>query len=149
MKSLKDNEIIDFNKDSFVHRLKLQKYVFIARKYGLDTGYDYSLYIHGPYSSGLADDYYAINDFSRAKKIELDTEFTKLVKNKSKKWLELASKIIVIKDRYDQISDDKLIDLVKSAKPKATREGLEKIIRTLNKNSLFNYSIKNLDDDDQ
>lgn len=138
MKSLKDNEVIDFNKDFFVHRLKLQKYIFIARKFGFDTSYDYSLYVHGPYSSDLADEYYAITNFDCAKTIELDSSFIKLVKNKSKDWLEFAATIIMIKDRYESISIDKLIDLVKSVKPHANREKLMDILETLHTSNCLN-----------
>ena len=73
LKSLKDEDIIDFDKDSFVHRLKLQKYVFIAQKLGFRTDYNYSLYIHGPYSTSLADDYYSIGNFGNVKPIKMKT----------------------------------------------------------------------------
>ncbi|MBC7112712.1 MAG: hypothetical protein H5T34_01600 [Candidatus Methanomethyliales bacterium] len=44
----------------FLSRLKLQKLVFLARYFGLDMGYSFSLYIHGPYSPDLARDYYSL-----------------------------------------------------------------------------------------
>jgi uncharacterized protein YwgA len=136
LKALKKEGIIDFNKNSFVHRLKLQKYVFIAQKMGFKTDYAYSLYIHGPYSTKLADDYYLIENFEGKRPIRLDKEFVKLIKNKSEKWLELASTIVMIRARYDEISDDKLIALVKTAKH-ATEDRLMKIISELEKTSCF------------
>jgi len=138
LKSLKDEGIIDFDKDSFVHRLKLQKYVFIAQKLGFHTNYNYSLYIHGPYSTSLADDYYSIGNFDSEKPTRMKSKFVKITKNKSKKWLELAATIIMIKERHDTINHNKLIDLVKSAKPLADKDYLLDIIRELEKYNCFN-----------
>ncbi|MDR2545424.1 MAG: hypothetical protein LBD03_07810 [Methanobrevibacter sp.] len=54
------NEKLDFSfsTNNFNDRLKLQKYVFIAKYFGFNHAYNYNLYIRGPYSSDLADDYY-------------------------------------------------------------------------------------------
>ncbi len=131
LKALDDADIVDFDKNRFKHRLKLQKYVFIAQKFGFRTNYNYSLYIHGPYSSDLADDYYAIKDFQNEEPIELDDRFIKLVKNKSEEWLELASTILMIEIRYGNIDRNTLISLVKTVKPFAEREHLMEIIRNL------------------
>lgn len=131
MKSLKNKGILDFDKDVFSHRLKLQKYVFIAREFGLKTNYVYSLYLRGPYSRNLADDYYSIDNLDGAKAIKLDENFIELIKNKDEEWLELASTIIMIKNRYETISIRELVDLVKSAKPYATNRQLREIITEL------------------
>ncbi len=41
---------------------KLQKYVYLARNlFGMDFNYPFNLYIRGPYSPKLADDYYKLN----------------------------------------------------------------------------------------
>ncbi|WP_221288628.1 hypothetical protein [Stygiolobus caldivivus] len=49
-------------KNSFEDRLRLQKYVFIMEKLGLNLGYSFSEYLRGPYSPGLAMDYYSNAD---------------------------------------------------------------------------------------
>lgn len=133
LKALYDASIIDFNKKRFNHRLKLQKYVFIAGKFGFKTNYNYSLYIHGPYSSSLADDYYAITDFKDREPLELDSRFVELVKNKSEEWLELASTIMMIKRRYRDIDLNTLFDLVMTVKPFAKKESLIEINNHLDK----------------
>lgn len=138
LKALADASIIDFNKNWFNHRLKLQKYVFIAQRFGFRTDYDYSLYIHGPYSSKLADDYYGISDFTDREPMALDYKFIRLVKNKSEEWLELASTILMIKERYGNVSRDKLINLVKTVKPFAEREYLIEITRSLERYRCLN-----------
>lgn len=131
LRALDEACILDFDKNRFNHRLKVQKYVFIAQKLGFATKYNYSLYIHGPYSSNLADDYYRINDFKNTEPVELDSRFVRLVKNKSEEWLELASTILMIRGRYEGIDDEKLVRLVTTVKPFAQREQLIDIIRTL------------------
>jgi uncharacterized protein YwgA len=136
LKALDEVGIICFNKKRFDHRLKLQKYVYIARNLGFKAPYNYSLYIHGPYSSSLADDYYAIDDFKDKNSIELDERFVKLVRDKSEKWLELASTIIMIRKRYVCINRHELIELVQTAKPYATADCLSEIIDLLRKYDL-------------
>lgn len=133
LKALDEADILSFNKKRFTHRLKLQKYVYIARNFGFKAPYNFSLYLHGPYSSSLADDYYAIDDFQNEESIELDERFVKLVKNRSEKWLELASTVIMIRKRYANINRHKLIELVKTAKPYASTKKLEAVIRLLKK----------------
>ena len=131
LRALDEACILDFDKHRFNHRLKIQKYIFIAQKLGFATKYNYSLYIHGPYSSNLADDYYRINDFKNTEPVELDSRFVRLVKNKSEEWLELASTILMIRGRYEGIDDERLVRLVTTVKPFAQREQLIDIIRTL------------------
>src|SRR3989338_7845178 len=45
----------------FSGRLILQKKVYLLQEAGLNLGYDFKLYIHGPYSSALAADGYKMN----------------------------------------------------------------------------------------
>ena len=45
-------------RNDFDFRLKVQKFVYIAKYFGWKHSYKYSLYIRGPYSSTLADEYY-------------------------------------------------------------------------------------------
>jgi len=40
--------------DSFEDRLKIQKGVYLLQKLGVQTGFSYGLYVHGPYSPNLA-----------------------------------------------------------------------------------------------
>ncbi len=138
LKTLDDKGILSFNKNLFNNRLKVQKYVFIARKFGLSLRYTYSLYIRGPYSSGLADDYYEIDDYHNSNSLEIDEDFFKLVKNKSEEWLELAATILMIRERYQSINDEKLVALVNNAKPHAKKEELRKILVLLRKYSCLN-----------
>lgn len=130
IKALKVEGILDFNIKFFNHRLKLQKYVFLARRYGFDLNYNFSLYIHGPYSPELADDYYEL-DKAPVAPVTLDRNFVSLVKRKSEWWLELAATIVHIKERYPDITENEIKWLVKNSKPLATDVEVEKIISEL------------------
>jgi len=138
LKTLEGKGILSFNKNLFNNRLKLQKYVFIAKKFGLRLPYNYSLYIRGPYSSSLADDYYEIQDYHDSDTIEMNDDFFRLVKNKSEVWLELAATLLMIRERYGSINDERLVDLVKSVKPHAQKDELRKIISLLKKYNCLN-----------
>lgn len=50
----------DLNVSEFEDRLTLQKGCYILNSWGFGPMYKFSLYIRGPYSSDLADDYYEV-----------------------------------------------------------------------------------------
>ena len=132
---IKALENIGFNFDvnRFNHRLKLQKYVYLARRYGIDLGYRYNLYIRGPYSPELADDYYSVRVGMPEEHVDVPENFFRLVKGKSERWLELAATLVMIKERYPDISDEEMIDIVIGNKPFATPEELKNILKKLKK----------------
>lgn len=51
---------LQFKIDTFEDRLILQKAVYLAQASGVHLGYYYHWYLHGPYSSSLTRDEYAI-----------------------------------------------------------------------------------------
>ena len=84
-------------------RLKLQKYVFIADHFGLNSGYDFSMYVRGPYSPELAEDYLRASEMASINQSEayLPSEFNKdefveFVRNKDKEWFEMATTVLAI-----------------------------------------------------
>jgi len=118
----------DFKVSHFNNRLKLQKYVFLLRRYGIDLGYSYNYYIRGPYSPELADDYYNLPEVDG--EIELPEDFLKLIKNKSERWLELASSLVMVFEKYPRISEDDAIRIVAGSKlenPEKLRRILEEL----------------------
>ena len=92
----------DESDDGFENRLKLQKYVYLAKKFGLDLGYHYNIHLYGPYSRQLTKDYYNLNpaDMSSAyTPRELQHEdFMSSIGDKEPKWLEIAATIIYEKN---------------------------------------------------
>ncbi|MCI4439211.1 hypothetical protein JHC27_05150 [archaeon] len=130
---LKKESVIDnsFNpKEKFSDRLKLQKYVFIAKFFGMDFGYSYTLYIHGPYSIELANDYYRELN-TTTKSANFNPKFIELVKGKSEEWLELASTILMLKEDHPGIEKNELKETIVGIKPWASEEDVENIIKEL------------------
>ena len=134
IKYLEDCNIFKFKVNIFNNRLKLQKYVFLARKYGFNLRYSYNLYIHGPYSPQLADDYYALGESAiEPEKITLDEGFIKLIRKKSEWWLELASTVVTVSERYKGMEDKTIIKLMRNSKPFASEGEIGDVILKLRK----------------
>ena len=134
VKYLEDCNIFKFKVNIFNNRLKLQKYVFLARKYGFNLSYSYNLYIHGPYSPQLAEDYYTLGESAiEPEKITMEEGFIKLIKKKSDWWLELASTVVMISERYRDMGDEMMVKLVRNSKPFASESEVEEVISKLRK----------------
>jgi len=93
---------LHFNIDAFDDRLILQKAVYLAQAIGVNLGYYYQWYIHGPYSPTLTQDEYAIA-------VELGQDI-----DESKGWI------------LDSVSQDRLKNLMnlipKSGKKEVSRK---------------------------
>jgi len=108
MKFLEREAGFGFDIEKFEHRLMLQKYVFISKFFGFNHGYSYSIYLRGPYSPALADDYYKLADFYSSYDEDytkelggLNTEkFLKVIEGKDAKWLEIATTILSVYESY-------------------------------------------------
>ena len=128
LRLLKEDLDFDFNRNSLDDRIKLQKYVFIAKSFGLNLGYYYSLYIHGPYSPNLARDYYNLNlksyDYNTLdlKRTFNFGEFKLAVQGKSTKWLEIASTALSLKEMNHNLSKDELFDTLVKIKGSVYKE---------------------------
>ncbi len=101
VKFLKTDCGFDFDINSFNHRLMLQKYVLIAKSVGWDNDYLYNMYIRGPYSSELADDYYRLQNVQISDSDYTDTlqtfdkeAFKTIIYNKNIKWLEVGATLL-------------------------------------------------------
>ncbi len=108
MKFLEKEAGFRFDIEKFEHRLMLQKYVLIAKFLGLNLGYLHSIYLKGPYSPALADDYYKLADsyslykgdyIKELKGLNIE-KFLNVVEGKDAKWLEIAATILSVYDRY-------------------------------------------------
>lgn len=78
----------DFNKfmTDQNERIKFQKKIYAAQHSGFSFGYNYNLYVHGPYCSSLADDGYEI-----ARDLESYSDYNYTFSDKGQRKL-LASK---------------------------------------------------------
>lgn len=84
-----------FDLETFEDRFRLQKYVLLAEDFGFEHGYRYGMYLRGPYSPPLAEDYYSnlngITSDSNALSGFNAKAFADLVGGKDTQWLEYAA----------------------------------------------------------
>lgn len=157
IKILRDNDVLSsLNINRFDHRLKLQKYVFLARSFGISefNSYSFSEYMYGPYSPVLADDYYEMEregmdpykEFDREfyEKLSKSAEFknfANLVKGKDSKWLEVAATMLDLSEAVkrgvnrrvipEEYAETTLKDMVKNRKPFASKRLIDSIFNEL------------------
>ncbi|MFO7966519.1 MAG: hypothetical protein R6U44_02855 [Archaeoglobaceae archaeon] len=99
---LKEYNILNFDIDSFESRLKLQKYVYLAGTlFGMKLNYPFNLYIRGPYSPKLADDYYKLNSFkgnlsNASYNTDKFKKFKDFVSGRTPKELEVIATILYL-----------------------------------------------------
>ena len=109
-------------------KFKIQKFVFLAKYFGWNNSYLYNLYIHGPYSPRLADDYYSEDIFNYApfkiSNFNFDS-FRNFIRGKSKDYLESASTILLLKKFKNDFSLEFAIEKLSNIKPHISSEIVE------------------------
>ena len=130
-----------FNVDDFKSRLMLQKYVFIAERFRLNLGYDYSLYIRGPYSRDLAEDYYHLPDRGEGLPHTFRiSEFLSLVSDADSDWLEVAATLIMVWEHTRDL--EWALERTSELKYWIPKEKIEKIAERLMKFGLIKGQTK-------
>jgi len=131
----------EFDLNSFENRLKLQKFVFLLRSAGLDLGYNYSLYLRGPYSPEVARDAFSIQNWQSIRPVrfgtsEYETKFDELLEfldphKNDIIWLEIVSTILLISELHKNESKEAVIDHFLIVKPKFGKEEIIPIYEEL------------------
>lgn len=109
----------------FSDRLKLQKSIFLIQSQGINLGFTFSLYIHGPYSKDLTKMGYYITDFNKIRKVKFANEDTE------KKFLSFLDKIQPYKDNVNWLEIASTLCLFKEMYPKKDKGGIVKGINEL------------------
>lgn len=140
---LKENLDFDFDVRSFNDRIKLQKYVFIAKSFNFDNNYGFNLYIRGPYSTNLADDYYNMDLSESMTNIPdkfLGEDFKKLVQEKDLYWLEAAATMISLNNSYrsEYNNETDLVTSTHNIKNYISKSVILDVFETLKTNNLIN-----------
>lgn len=154
--SFKNND--DFSiqiKKNFNFRLKVQKFVYIAKYFGWNHDYEYNLYIRGPYSSALADEYYNMDIYNNYSPVKIDDfnldSFKNFVKDKSIHYLESASTILFYLNDNSNLSCEKAIEELHKIKPYIDSEIVSNAYNDIIQLELFGnnsfYQINVIDDD--
>ncbi len=138
----------DFNVNRFDHRLRLQKLVYLAKVLGVPRiNYEFNLYLRGPYSPNLADDYYRLSrdDFDEniVRFFLNNSAFKKLANlthGKDGTWLEIATTLIELKkvaERMIEIGfakidkEELLVTLTYRKKPFVSRKYVKDVLNEL------------------
>jgi uncharacterized protein YwgA len=141
---LKDRVAFNFDIKNFDHRIKLQKYVYLAREFGWNHNYRYNIYVRGPYSRMLADDYYDLDDVN-PKYFNMDYDsFTNMIINKDTSWLEVAATMLSLYRSYSyHYSGIKLkttiLSRTKELKNSIPEEVICKVFDELTSEKLINF----------
>lgn len=140
---LDQNNLIEKNKikndddDGFSNRLRIQKYVFLSKYFGLELCYPFDMHLHGPYSKALTDKYYHLPDSA----VSIDPsssfhakDFLNLFQGKDDGWLELAATLL---HKKGTVEDDVLLEHVAWIKCDFTSEQLDDVYSDLQCSNLL------------
>lgn len=120
---------------AFETRLKLQKATFLLNylKVVPFIDYPFSMYVSGPYSPLLANEYYHLNG-TRTTSVKLDPGVRRVLKwfsARDQKWLEVASSILSIKERNKDVGKDTVFSVLTMSKPWVTRKYFDSVVAEL------------------
>ena len=95
-------DILGDDDECFWNRFKIQKYAFIAKRFELDLPYEHSMYLYGPYSRSLTNEYYSLAkdpeqyDAARPELPQWSRrgDFLSFVRSRDNGWLEIASTLL-------------------------------------------------------
>jgi uncharacterized protein YwgA len=135
-------------KESFEKRLTAQKTVYLMQchpEIRRVLGFEYSLYLRGPYSPELAREYYELEKVE-ADGIELSDEANEYIREISslgKSELELIATAALVKRYNRNATNDKIVRLVRELKRSYTdeevKEAVEKLDNIVRKHGLDLY----------
>lgn len=152
----KGNDIIADNDTALENRIKIQKYVYLAKYFNIDLEFDYAtynMYLYGPYSSTLAEEYYRLaeegffesepssynsnnnDDNNNYPNLKRFIEFMKEDDRNNADWLEIASTALAFAKNHSK--KETLLEHVAYVKWRFPKEYVRSVIEDLEKNSLL------------
>lgn len=119
---------LDMN--DFNTRLKIQKVVYLMKSKNMNLGYNFHLYLYGPYSVELMRDSFQIGDliknFSEISKVipsDKKEDFSKFIielekdsRKENVNWLEIVASYLFLK-KMGYENDDEIIQRIKDKRP--------------------------------
>lgn len=117
--------------DTFSDRKRLQKAIYLLQEFGLDLGYKFRWYLHGPYSDDLADDAFRVSMFSEIREQEpTNSNLIEALRTflgsdiASPDTLELLASLhfLAMKAYVPQKSKMRIVELMRQRKPQFSEE---------------------------
>ena len=138
----------DFDMTNFSDRLKLQKIIYLIQESGIGLGYNFRLYLHGPYSTRLAKDGFNMPQMQECSKLKFEsadaenilvTLISTLGRTKDEQdSMEIIASLHLFHKLFPEKSDVELIQAVKDKSPRLNKQ--EALIKDLlNKLKRFNF----------
>ena len=127
----------------FWNRFKIQKYAFLAKRFGLDLPYEHDIYLWGPHSEVMADECWDLaenRDRYDGALPELPQgfrsgEFLDLVRGRSNGWLEIAATLLSKRKFMSKRSH--IVSNTEFSKVGFTREFIDETLRDLEEAGLI------------
>ena len=121
----------------FWNGFKIQKYAFLAKRFGLDLPYEHDIYLWGPHSQIMADECWDLaenRDRYDGAPPELPQgfrsgEFLGFVRGRSNDWLEIATTLLSAREFRSKRDD--IVTSVEDSKVGFTREFIDGTLRDL------------------
>jgi uncharacterized protein YwgA len=118
----------NFDMSNFSDRLKLQKLVYLMKASGINLGYSFRLYLHGPYCSLLARDGFDMPEIQECNEVifedkEKEEKFKKLISflkefKDDKDKMEILASLQFFRRLYPEKNEAEIISLVENKNPK-------------------------------
>ena len=125
---------------------KIQKYAFLAKRFGLDLPYEHDIYLWGPYSQIMGDECWDLaenRDRYDGARPELpqefrNDEFLDFVRGRSNDWLQIATTLLDMREYISKRGD--LVENTESINMGITREFVDGTLRDLESANLIECS---------
>ena len=108
----------------FNDRLAMQKGCYILNCWNYGPKYSFNLYIHGPYSRELADDYYELGNINGFSTDIPDSVVSKLseIFNEGLGYVEAYATVLLVKNNNPDASNDRIRERCLELKPHLIEE---------------------------
>ena len=132
------NDIAKNDGYGFRARFRIQKCVFVAQHLGLDMGYSYGRYRHGPYSPGLAQGCHTLEnervDADQNLNFEEAAACRDIMAEHDDDWLEIATTLVHASE--GKTGMDSLIEYVECIKYPYPKKYIQSVLGDLRKTKL-------------
>ncbi|MFH1751851.1 MAG: hypothetical protein ABH821_02840 [archaeon] len=138
----------ELNMKKYVHRLLLQKIVYLVQVMGFNFNYNYGWYIKGPYCTRLASESFEFFENNLIqKKSRFSEKEEKIIKKlkqlfqeeiKSEEDMELLGSLVFVKRDMQEKEKSQITRKLHSLKPLFEQKNIDKMFDKIEESKLFN-----------